>query len=376
MTTTLDHWLYRPILSFCYIGNKFCTLRNDLLIYGCNGYTGKLISEHAVACGLKPTLAGRNNEKVSELARQLGLNYLIFGLDNKQTLIEHLRNFKVVLHCAGPFIYTSYVMAEACIAAGTHYLDITGEYQVFEKIFEMDSAAKAAKVLLMAGVGFDVVPTDCLAAYLKEELPDANRLELGLLQKGGRLSHGTALTITENMGEKTMIRKDGQLTPVSNGTLIRQVKPDGKIRTGVAISWGDISTAYRTTGIANIIVYNFLPDKLIKSMRLSNYLSFILKTRWVKNYLAKKIKQKPAGPNSVERQKASSLVWGEVSNALKQTRSAVLELPEGYTLTALTAVKIAENIIAQTPPYGSHTPAQVFGKDFILQFDGVSRRDL
>ncbi|MFN8323027.1 MAG: saccharopine dehydrogenase NADP-binding domain-containing protein [Chitinophagales bacterium] len=351
-------------------------MKNGLLIYGCYGYTGKLISEHAVACGLKPVLAGRDSERVKQLANRLNLDFRVFDLNNQQAVAEQLVPFQVVIHCAGPFKFTSKVMANACIQSKTHYLDITGEYQVFEDIFGMDELAQKAEVLLMPGVGFDVVPTDCMAAFLKDLLPDAVSLEMGLLQRGGRLSHGTALTIAEGMGEKCVVRKNGKLTEIDNGSLVRKINMDNKLRSAVAIPWGDISTAYRTTGIPNIVVYNFLPQKVIDSMKFSNYISFILKNKWVKKLAADRIKKRPAGPSDDERQRASGSIWGEVKNGGGETKTAVIDLPEGYTLTALTAVKIAQNVLSTSPPFGAKTPAQVYGRDFILQFNGVSRREI
>src|SRR5436190_13874240 len=155
-------------------------MKEGLLIYGCYGYTGKLISEHAVEVGFKPILAGRDEQKTRALAEKLGLSWRVFDLDDEAKVTENLRDFKVVLHCAGPFMFTSEVMAKACIKAKTHYLDITGEISVFEKIFRMDKRAIEAGILLMAGTGFDVVPTDCLALYLKEKLPSAESLAMAL----------------------------------------------------------------------------------------------------------------------------------------------------------------------------------------------------
>lgn len=351
-------------------------MKEGFLIYGCYGYTGKLISELAARSGMTPVLAGRDEARVSALGKSLNLKYVVFDLDDEQKVVEQIKDFKVVLHCAGPFIYTAKVMANACIKAKTHYLDITGEYQVFEAMFKLSDAASAAGVMLMSGVGFDVVPTDCLALYLKEKVPNADNLELSLYMKGGKLSHGTAITVAENLGDACVIRRDGKLVKVLNGKLIREIKIDGDIRRGVAISWGDVSTAYRTTGIPNITVYNILPQKVIDSMKVGNYLGFLLRTRLVKKILISRIKKRPAGPDEALRQNSSSVVWGEVKSKVGGVYRAILKLPEGYTLTALTAIKIVENILEKEPPSGTKTPAQVFGADFILQFKGVSRKDI
>lgn len=346
------------------------------MIYGCYGYTGKLISELAVKEGLKPVLSGRDEQKVAALAKSLNLEYKAFDLDNEANVVEVLKNFKVVLHCAGPFINTVGIMANACIKAKTHYLDITGEYQVFESNFALNDKAVAAGIMLMSGVGFDVVPSDCLALYLKEKMPNADSLELALQMKGGQLSHGTAITVAENLGYPTLFRRDGKLVKVANGKVTRQIKLDGTEKTAVAISWGDISTAFRSTGIPNITVYNVLPQKVIDSMKASNYLGFLLRMRFVKNILINRIKKRPAGPSEEARQTATSVVWGEVRNKMGAVQRAILTLPEGYTLTARTAIKIVELILEKDPPSGAKTPAQVFGSNFIMQFEGVSRKDL
>jgi len=352
-------------------------VKENFLIYGCYGYTGKLISEHAKVIGLNPILAGRDSNRVESLAKELNLSFRVFDLKDEQKVIDNIVDVKVVLHCAGPFRYTSKMMAKACMKAKTHYLDITGEFDVFESMFDLDKAAKAAGVLLMPGVGFDVVPTDCLALYLKGKIPGVDTLELALMMRGGRISHGTAITVAENLGESGMRRVDGKLEQVDNGTLIKEIKlQDRKKYKAVAIPWGDISTAYRTTGIPNITVYNCLPEKVISSMKMSNRIGFILRWRPVKNFIINRIKKRPAGPNEEERKNSTSVVWGEVKNLFGASARAMLELPEGYTLTALTAVKIAQNILDKEPPHGTHTPAGVFGADFILQFDKVQRIDL
>ncbi|MDB5281446.1 MAG: Saccharopine dehydrogenase [Bacteroidota bacterium] len=351
-------------------------LKEGLLIYGCYGYTGKLICDHAVKSGMKPVLAGRDKEKTEALANELKLEYRVFDVSDENVVAENLKDFKVVLHCAGPFMFTAQIMAKACIKAKTHYLDITGEILVFEQMFKLSDAATEAGVLLMPGVGFDVVPTDCLALYLKDKLQGADSLELGLYQKGGKLSHGTAITIAENLGESGAVRRNGKLEAVANGTLTRLIRVDQKERNAVAIPWGDVSTAYRTTKIPNITVYNILPQKLIEGMKMSNYFGFFFRSRMFKNYVIKKIKKRPAGPSDEERKTAKSVVWGEVKNPLGASKRAILELPEGYTLTAWTAIKIAQNILQKSPQPGTRTPAAVFGADFILQFEGVTRTDV
>ena len=353
-------------------------MKNKLLIYGCNGYTGQLISRLAKKQGLTPILSGRNAEAVKKLADELALSYVAFDLADDNTAVDNaLKDVKVVLHCAGPFMYTSKQMIGACLRNKAHYLDITGEISVFEGTHKQDEAAKKAGVMLMSGVGFDVVPTDCMALHLKEQLPDATHLEMCLMSKGGRLSHGTAITIAEGMGYPSAIRRDGVITATKSGNTTREVDFGFTKKLAVEIPWGDVSTAYYTTGIPNIRVYNVLPKQLITSMKLSNYIGPILRMRWVKKRAIANIKSKPAGPSDQERETAQSFIWGEVKNQSGATKQAILTLPEGYTLTAETGVEIAKRVLDSSfAVTGFKTPADVFGADFIMQFRGVSRKDL
>ena len=352
-------------------------MKDKLLIYGCNGYTGSLISRLAKKQGLTPILSGRNADAVKKLADELQLPHVAFDLADTGAADNALKDVKIVLHCAGPFMYTSKLMIEACLRNKAHYLDITGEISVFEGAHKQDDAAKKAGIMVMSGVGFDVVPTDCMSLYLKGLLPDATELELCLMSKGGRLSHGTAITIAEGLGNPSAIRKDGRITATRSGFTTREIDFGFTKKIGAEIPWGDVSTAFYTTGIPNIRVYNVLPKQLITSMKLSNFIGPILRMRWVKDKAIAKIKQKPAGPNDQERETSQSFVWGEVKNKTGAVKRAVLTLPEGYTLTAETAVEIAKRVLdngfSQT---GFKTPAAVFGAGFIKEFAGVSLKDL
>ncbi|MBM4073358.1 MAG: hypothetical protein FJ271_31215, partial [Planctomycetes bacterium] len=225
------------------------------MIYGANGYTGSLIAREAARRGQAPILAGRNAAAVSALATELGLEQRIVGLDVPQAIDDACRGVRVVLNCAGPFSRTALALAEACLRMATHYLDITGEIDVFEALAGRDAAAAAQGVLLLPGVGFDVVPTDCLAAHLKRRLPTATRLRLGFQSTGGRLSRGTATTMVEGLGARGVVRQDGVLMSVPLAWKTRVIDFGiGPVK-AITIPWGDVSTAYHSTGIPDIEVY-------------------------------------------------------------------------------------------------------------------------
>jgi len=345
-------------------------MSDDVLIYGSYGYTGELIVDLALARGFKPVLAGRDEAKVRAQAEKAGLPWRAFGLDDGDAVVQGLEGVKVVIHCAGPFVHTALPMAKACLKTGTHYLDITGEIKVFETMAAMDKAAEERGVMLLPGAGFDVVPTDCLAAHLKAKLPDANDLVLAFYGLG-RASHGTMTTIVENLGEGGCIRKDGRLTPVPPAWQEADIDFGEVTRTAITIPWGDVSTAWYSTGIPNIKVFMAAPKAMRRSAKLSRYIGPLLALGPVQRFMKGRIAK--GGPTPEERAKGYSLVWGKVTDEHGNTVEARLRTPEGYTLTALTAVAIAEKVLAGNAPAGFQTPSKAYGAEFISEIEGVQR---
>ena len=349
----------------------------NFLLYGAYGYTGRLITRLCAERGLTPLLSGRNAEKLEAMHREFGFPYRAVNLGDTTQLHDMLREHEVVLHAAGPFIDTAEPMMDACLATGTHYLDITGEIPVFAMGAKRSEAATKAGVMLMSGVGFDVVPTDCMAAYLKEKMPEATELVLAFAWKGGMLSHGTAKTMLGGLGSGGAIREHGKIKPVKAAYDTRTFPFTEEVPLrAVTIPWGDVFTAYFTTGIPNIKTYFAVPPSQIKQMERSNWLGPLLRLGPVKNYLRKKIEARPAGPDDAQRERAETYIYGEVKDVSGRTVAARLRTPEGYTLTAITAVMIVQRVLAGEVEAGYRTPAGLYGADLIMEVEGVTREDL
>lgn len=338
------------------------------LIYGANGYTGTLIAREAVARGHRPILAGRNRAAVEALARRLGLESAVFDIGEETA--GALRNVEAVLHCAGPFHRTSGPMVRACLQTGTHYLDITGEIAVFESIFKLDGKAKEAGVALIPGVGFDVVPTDCLAAMLAAALPDATDLSLAFYSKGGRISPGTMKTMIEGMPHGGAIRRDGRIVRVGVAHDAREIPFGCGTRWAMTIPWGDVSTAFRTTGIANIRVYSAAPLRTIRRLQRFGALTTLLRFTPLRRLL-QSIAARRTGLTDAARARARTFLWGEATSAKGESVSRTMETPDGYSLTALTAVRSVERVLSGQVTPGSWTPARAFGAAFIEEIPGV-----
>ena len=348
----------------------------SFLIYGAYGYTGALIAREAKRRGLTPTLAGRDGGKLAALARELDLPSRPFALDDRAALDAALGDAPLVLHCAGPFSKTTRPMLEGCLRTGTHYLDITGEIGVFEMLAAQDVRARQAEVLLLPGVGFDVVPTDCLAAHLKSRLPEAAYLELAIQGMSG-VSRGTALTAVENMDAGGAVRRGGQITRVPGAWRTRTVDFGGGPVEVVSIPWGDVATAYHTTDIPNIVTYARLPGAAVRAMKAGNYLGWLFSSSPVQRLLKRQIRQRPPGPDAQVRARGASVVWGQASTATSaQTVASRLRGPEAYELTVQTALAAAQKVMEGAARPGFQTPAGLFGKDFILEIDGVEREDV
>jgi short subunit dehydrogenase-like uncharacterized protein len=346
------------------------------LIYGSYGYTGQLIVEQAVQNGLRPILAGRDAAKVRAQAEACGLEYRIFDLNETDKLDAALLEVEAVLHCAGPFVLTFRQMAEACLRTKRHYVDISGEIEGFETLARLSDEAQRAGIMLLPGAGFDVVPSDCLAAHLKQKLPNATHLQLFIRGVGGGVSRGTARSGIENMHRQGRIRKDGVITQVPPAW---QVLPQDFGRGPVpcvSIGWGDVSTAYYSTGVPNIETYFAFPRSAIRFLKLSRFIGPLLYSRFMRDVLKALVGIAiPSGPNQKQNESGFSLMVGEMRAGTARVR-AKLRTPEGYRLTALTTVAIMQHILngAYTP--GFQTPSMAYGADFILQFPGVERSDL
>jgi saccharopine dehydrogenase (NAD+, L-lysine-forming) len=333
------------------------------LIYGAYGYTGQLIGEEAQRRDLRIIAAGRDAEQVARVEDAWSVPGRVVSLQNTAALQDALAEVDGVMHCAGPFEDTAQPMVNACLDTGTHYLDITGEWRVFEALRQRDADAQEAGIVVLPGVGFDVVPTDCVAATLAQACPDATALALGFVGLGA-LSRGTALTALRGWGQGSLMRRNGELVRIPAGTHTRTVDIAGRTRTLTAIPWGDVSTAYHSTGIPTIAVYTHLPPALRWMLRASESLPAWL--RAVLRPVAEGVVRRTVdGPDAQARQAGASWVWGHVQCPDGSTRTARWTGPEGYTLTARTAVEAMQRMQEDPPKPGYHTPSTAFGATFV-----------
>jgi short subunit dehydrogenase-like uncharacterized protein len=350
---------------------------SDFLIYGAYGYTGELTTRHAVERGMRPVLAGRDGLKLQSLGRRFGLEYRAFGVDEPDAMDRALKSVEVVLHCAGPFARTYRQVAEACLRTGTHYLDITGEIPVYQGLHAMDVQAREEGVMLLPGIGLDVVPTDCLSARLKQRMPSARYLSIALGSTGSpSVSRGTAKTFLEGMASPGAVRRDGEITAVPHLSTSRVVDfGHGSVKVPQLVI-ADVFTAYHSTGIPNIDTYLAFPAAVREILKVVRHLGSITSTRAVRTVMHRLIDLAPSGPSERDRQKTSTLAWAETRDGRGAVAICRARLPESYTFTALSSLAAIERVLGGDARPGYQTPSTAFGADFVAQIEGVELEDV
>lgn len=341
------------------------------MVYGANGYTGRLIVKEAQKRGMRPILSGRSHKTIESLAAETNLESLVFSLDDKAAAKQALRGVSVVLHCAGPFSATSQQMIEACLANNCHYLDITGEISVFANAHRQSEQARRADIVLMPGVGFDVVPTDCLAATLVRALPAATSMKLAF-ESGGKMSPGTAKTSVEGLAGGGCVRQDGKLKWVPLAYKTREIPFEHGKRLAVTIPWGDVFTGFISTGIPDIEVYMSTPPSTILKMKRLRMIKPLLSMQWVQNMMKRRIEKSVTGPGFGQRQNSFMQLWGEVSSADGRNVSATMTTPDGYDVTVTASLGIVEHLLKNEVEGGFYTPSLLMGADYVTTLPGVT----
>ncbi|UCC62954.1 MAG: saccharopine dehydrogenase NADP-binding domain-containing protein [Anaerolineae bacterium] len=345
------------------------------MIYGAYGYTGELVAEEAVCRGHRPVLAGRSSKELIPLAERLDLDWVVVNLQDMGSLTNVVAEVDLVFHAAGPVIHTSDRMILACLAAGTNYVDISGEISVFRNTFSYDQAAVESGIALISGAGFDVIASDCMAEHATNQVHNAVELEIAIATLG-RTSPGTAKTALELFPQGGRIRRDGQLLPYRWGKGAKEIPFPHAVRTVVPIPWGDLTTAFQTTGVPNITTYMALPKNAIRLVRwLSPVAQRVLKVKLIRRALQKWVEKNIHGPDAEMRQKGRSYVWVRAADSRGREAQAWLETLEAYQFTAVGGVRCVERVLEERPQ-GALTPALAFGADFVLQIEGTRRFDV
>lgn len=343
--------------------------RQNWMIYGAYGYTGKLVVAQALEQGRRPILAGGTESKLKPYADSLGLEYRTFKVIDA---VDNLDGIGTLINCAGPFHATAEQMMDGCIANGVNYFDISGEIDIFQAAYARTEKAKEAGVILCPGVGFDIVPTDCLALLLKQALPEATELELAF-DFGTLPSMGTTRTAIQSIGDGSIYRKNDQIVGVGLGHGMRQIQFAKGPKWAVCVPWADVFTTQVSVGIPNVMVFGAMPWIMCASMKLANPIKgFLAKPANQKRLEALANKVLSDGPDEQARASAPTGFWGQVKTPDGRHCSATITGPSVYTLTADLSTAVA--LVSETcdKEGGYYTASLLIGADFLSNREGYS----
>jgi short subunit dehydrogenase-like uncharacterized protein len=333
-----------------------------------------LAAELASAKKLDVVLAGRNKDALAALGDRLSLPTRVVGLDDPKRLSEVLKDITCVVHMAGPFATTSPPMLNACLATQTNYIDITGEIEVFEAMWSREDEIKRAGITVVPGAGFDVVPSDCLAGYVagKLERPVSLIIALRGLESA---SQGTLRTAIRQVSKPVLCRRAGAIVALDDRSP-RWIDFGSGDEPCVPVSWGDVATAFHSTGVGNITVY-FRRTKLLRSVDiLGKLFGPLLRSRIGQRGLAAIVRSLPEGPSQSERNGHRGTIWAVAIDCSGRSFKASLSTPDAYDFAANSALEISSRISSLPTPVGLVTPSQAFGADFVLSLPGCSRMDI
>jgi len=350
-------------------------MSSSVLVYGATGFTGRLVVRGLLDAGIEPILCGRNEASVQAMGGKLRLRARTAVLEDLEVIYQALRGCRVLLNAAGPFGATAGRLVAACLRAGVHYLDISGEVDALESVAGMHREALAAGVMLLPGVGFDVVPSDCLALHVCRRLPDARKLTIAISGLD-LMSRGSARTMAGEIAKGVRVRRDGRLTVVRAGALERGFDFGEGGRACTAVSWGDVATAYYTTGVPDVEVYFDATPAVRSTLAASRALGPALSTSAWQTWLRTMVELLPDGPSESERRRRRASIVAEALTDDNRRVLARLRLPEAYTFTAMASAAITARVLRGDAEPGFQTPARLFGPDFVLGFSDVSREDL
>ena len=348
--------------------------RAPILVYGAYGFTGRILLENLAARGIAFVAAGRNAERVRRVASEFGAASRVFDLDDEAATNRALSGVSLLLNAAGPFGATAAPLLKACLRKRVHYLDVSGEVAPLEYAASLDERAASRGVMILPGVGFDVVPSDCLALHLSRRMPEATSLVLGIAGSN-LLSRGSAFTFAQHAGVPVYVRKDGALEAMRFRTQMRWMEFERERRPTIAVSWGDLVTAFHTTGIPDIEVYFEATFPRWLGVTSNQYLGWVARSPWAKAWLTAYASTMPDGPTPEQRGAERIVITGEASSGRRRVR-ATMVTPEAYSFTGVAASAIVERVLRGDIKPGFQTPAALLGPDFVLSLDGVERRDL
>lgn len=341
-------------------------MSDRVLLYGATGFSGRALAAALADLGDRLVLGGRDATKLAMVAANLGLGYRVFCLTPDRGVDMALADIGVVLNCAGPFVETAGPMMSACLRTGTDYLDISGEWPSFADALSRNDAAVRTGVMLLPGVGFTIVASDCLLAMAAEQYPGTAKLRLGV-SRPPRISRGSVEAILGLNDVDIRVRRKGVVVPLPAGHLTGQFDFGDDDEGAVAVTWPDVITGQFTTGVANIETYAQGGWIARTAIRLGAAVAD-LATGTTDRALIRAVGGFwPVVPPPPEPDRPGFVLVAEALDPWRRASTLRMATDDGYavtTATAAAAIRLWRDGIRRP---GFMTPATLYGSRFILE---------
>ena len=334
------------------------------MVYGATGFSGAALSGRLAGAGHNLVVAGRHQGRVRGLAQSLGVSQRTFSLNDPADVQGGLAGVEVLINAAGPFQATARALIEGCLRTGTHYLDLSGEWPVFAMAQHLGPAALAAGVMIMPGVGFSIVVSDCLMAQAARQVPEATLLRVAGSQPA-LMSRGSVRSVLGLIAGSVLVRRDGVLHHLAVGRRRARFNYGGGLRDSIPASLPEVITGQQTTGVANIEVYLEAPMAFDLACRAGAVAAGLLGERALRDTLAPLSAGWPERPSAAAQQRAFNSVVVEAVDPWRRVTRFGMFTGDGYGVTTTTAHAIIEHVLAGQRPPGFQTPAGVYGADFV-----------
>lgn len=341
-------------------GNGVVPPPGRVLLYGATGFSGRLLSECLLEQGIDVVLAGRNEARLTAMARRWNLDCRVFSLDDPAQIEAALDTIHVVLHAAGPFQRTALPMMAACIRTGTHYLDLAGEWPVFQQAMDLGDRAAGNGVMLMPGIGFSIVASDCLLAMARARFPEAVALRLAL-SAPDVMSRGTFRSLMGLTSSTVTVRRNGTPTALPAGSLSRCFDFGTGLRKAVAVTWPDVVISQVTDGISTLEVYAEADWPVQFVYRSGSGLAPLHQSALGQRLLDLVSHGWPQAPSATQRQRSGFTLVVEAEDRWRRCRSLRIQTPDGYTVTGATATAIVGRVLKGQIAAGFQSPAHLYG---------------
>ncbi len=343
-----------------------------VLLYGATGFSGRLLGQCLQEQGLDVVLAGRHPGRVAAMAQQFNLDWRVFSLDDPSRMEACLDGIQVVLHAAGPFQRTALPMMAACIRTGTHYLDLAGEWPVFQQAMDQGPLAASQGVMLMPGIGFSIVASDCLLALALARFPDAVALRLAL-STPDVMSRGTFRSMMGLTSATVMVRRQGIPTSIPAGSLSRSFDFGSGLQEAVAVNWPDVFISQVTAGVACLEVYAQADWAVQLAYRAGSSMAPLHQSALGQRLLDVLSQGWPQAPSLAQRERSCFILVVEAEDRWRRSRCLRMQTADGYSVTGATATAIVRRVLEGHVSPGFQTPAHLYGGSLLAESGCVVR---